>query len=114
MTGRNRVMIGIAALVLIGLALLVVLSLLNTASAPQPSVNGVTRTPTLEPSETPERPTEQPSSSPTPKPPPTATHEAIAGDEPTATPELTQTLVSPQPALTSESMTGASATEVAQ
>ena len=107
MTGRNRVYIGIAALVLIGLALVIVLLLSSLGGAPQPSATNESTSQALEPSETPERPTQSPLESPTPKeavgaepsetPESTRTHEP-AGSEPTETPESNLTaFVSPLP-----------------
>ncbi|MEO8608613.1 MAG: TIR domain-containing protein [Chloroflexota bacterium] len=94
MSGRNRVYIGIAALVLVGLALVIGLLLLTNGGVPH-DISAVL-TPTA--SETPQRPTLQPTESPTltvasgaeptQTPQSTPTHEPDAGDEPTETPQL--------------------------
>lgn len=104
MSGRNRVYIGIAALILLVLALIVLVSVFGSVGSPQPDVNGPTRTPVVSPSATLEA-----SPSPTPRleesvtdtseheasetpesilPAPTATHEPDSGDEPTETPAV--------------------------
>jgi hypothetical protein len=85
MTGRNRVYIGIAALVLIGLGLLIIPSLFGSVGAPDIAVTHTSGTSViLAASETSAAPTQAPSASPSP------THEPDAGDEPTQTPESIQ------------------------
>src|SRR5690349_7955925 len=108
MSGRNRVYIGIAALVLIGLALLIGVLLSNTAGVPQFTITQLSTTSVaLDASETAAAPTQAPSASPTntetvaaemsDTPPPSPTHEPDAGDEPTDTPKAIQPIPSMLP-----------------
>jgi hypothetical protein len=114
MSGRNRVYIGIAALILIALVIVALLS--STAGTPQPDATNIS---SATASETPEHPTLQPTGSPSPTaesvsaaPSDTPTREPDAGDEPTATFESIQPV---PPTLTTEAVVGPeNATELAQ